>query len=107
MLERIRNEQTVDIYGYVTMLRSQRRFMVQNDVSATRKLILFSHESPQTDMYHSFLLPYVSAANNILLSGNLANGEKIVCEMKVLFAIAYIQYTIGLQLYLLKFEKVQ
>eukprot|EP00794_Sanderia_malayensis_P020564 gene20564-22587_t len=31
MLERIKNEQTVDIYGYVTMLRSQRNFMVQND----------------------------------------------------------------------------
>ena len=27
---------------------------------------------------------------------------KIVCDMKVLFTIAYIQYTIGLQLYLLK-----
>ena len=26
----------------------------------------------------------------------------IVCEMKVLFTIAHIQYTIGLQLYLLK-----
>ena len=42
------------------------------------------------------------AAKDIFLSGNLGNGEKIVCEMKVLFTIAYIQYTIGLQLYLLK-----
>ena len=33
MLERIKNENTVDIYGYITMLRSQRNFMVQNDVS--------------------------------------------------------------------------
>ena len=32
----------------------------------------------------------------------LGNREKIACEMKVLFTIAYIQYTIGLQLYLLK-----
>ena len=44
----------------------------------------------------------VRAAKNIFLSGNLGNGEKIVCEMKVLFTIAYIQYTIGLQLYLSK-----
>ena len=33
---------------------------------------------------------------------SLGNGDKIVCEMKVLFTIAYIQYTIGLQLDLLK-----
>ena len=39
---------------------------------------------------------------NIFLSGNLRNREIIVCEMKVLFTIGYIQYTIGLQLYLLK-----
>ena len=32
----------------------------------------------------------------------LGNGEKIVCEIKVSFTICYIQYTIGLQLYLLK-----
>eukprot|EP00794_Sanderia_malayensis_P020547 gene20547-22568_t len=31
MLERIKNEQTVDTYDYVTMLRSQTNFMVQND----------------------------------------------------------------------------
>ena len=44
------------------------------------------------------------AATNIFLSGNLERGGKIVCEMKVLFKIAYIQYTIGLQLYLLKWS---
>ena len=31
------------------------------------------------------------AVTNISLSGNLGNGEKIVCEMKELFTIAYIQ----------------
>eukprot|EP00794_Sanderia_malayensis_P011627 gene11627-12825_t len=40
MLERIKNEQTVDIYGYVTMLRSQRNFMVQND-----KQYIFVHDA--------------------------------------------------------------
>ena len=44
------------------------------------------------------------AAKNMFLSENLWNGEEIVCNMKVLFTIAYIQYTIGLQLYLLKFS---
>ena len=42
------------------------------------------------------------AAQNIFLSGNLGNREKIVCKMKVLFTIAYIQSTIGLQFYLVK-----
>ena len=44
----------------------------------------------------------IRAAKNIFHSGSLGNEEKIVCEMKVLFTIAYIRYTIGLQLYLLK-----
>ena len=49
-----------------------------------------------------FVYPSGRAAKNIFLSVNLGNWEKIVCEMKVLFTIAYIQYTIGLQLYLSK-----
>ena len=48
------------------------------------------------------MIAKVRAAKHIFLSGNLGNGEKIVCEMKVLFTIACMQYTIGLQLYLLK-----
>ena len=42
------------------------------------------------------------AAKNILLFVNLGYGDKIVCEMKLLFTTGYIQYTIGLQLYLSK-----
>ena len=45
-------------------------------------------------------MPKSRAATYVFLSGNLGNGEKTVCEMKVLFTIAYIQYIIGLQLYL-------
>ena len=43
----------------------------------------------------------IRAATNIFLSGNLGNEEKIACEIKVLFTIDHIQYTIGLQLHLL------
>ena len=45
------------------------------------------------------------AASNVFLSGNLRNEETIVCDINILFTIAYIPiipYTIGLQLYLLK-----
>lgn len=31
MLERIRHERTVDIYGHVTLMRSQRNYMVQTE----------------------------------------------------------------------------
>ena len=34
MLERVKHENTVDIYGHVTVLRTQRNFMVQTGVSA-------------------------------------------------------------------------
>ena len=32
MLERIKHEKTVDIYGHVTCLRAQRNYMVQTEV---------------------------------------------------------------------------
>ena len=31
MLERIKNERTVDVYGHVTLMRSQRNYMVQTE----------------------------------------------------------------------------
>ena len=40
MLERIKHEQTVDIYGHVTCLRAQRNYMVQ-----TEEQYIFIHES--------------------------------------------------------------
>ena len=48
------------------------------------------------------LFSTVRAAKTNFLSETLGNGETFVCEMKVLFTIGYIQYAIGLQLYLLK-----
>jgi len=40
MLERIRHEKTVDIYGHVTCLRAQRNYMVQ-----TEDQYIFIHDS--------------------------------------------------------------
>ncbi|XP_071850013.1 receptor-type tyrosine-protein phosphatase delta-like isoform X2 [Apostichopus japonicus] len=40
MLERVKHEQTVDIYGHVTCLRAQRNYMVQ-----TEEQYIFIHES--------------------------------------------------------------
>ena len=34
MLERIKHESTVDVYGHVTVLRTQRNYMVQQEVRA-------------------------------------------------------------------------
>lgn len=38
MLERVKHENTVDIYGHVTVLRTQRNFMVQNEVSSNANI---------------------------------------------------------------------
>lgn len=40
MLERIKHEKTVDIYGHVTCLRAQRNYMVQ-----TEEQYIFIHEA--------------------------------------------------------------
>ena len=45
MLERVKHENTVDIYGHVTVLRTQRNFMVQTGVSNPDPII---NQPPQT-----------------------------------------------------------
>jgi len=41
MLERVKHENTVDIYGHVTVLRTQRNFMVQKEVSRRFRSYLY------------------------------------------------------------------
>lgn len=42
MLERIKHERTVDVYGHVTLMRSQRNYMVQ-----TEDQYVFIHDAIQ------------------------------------------------------------
>ena len=57
MLERIKHEKTVDIYGHVTCLRAQRNYMVQ-----TEEQYIFIHEA---------LLDAVVSGNTEVLARNL------------------------------------
>ncbi len=57
MLERIKHEKTVDIYGHVTCLRAQRNYMVQ-----TEEQYIFIHEA---------LLDAVISGNTEVLARNL------------------------------------
>ena len=57
MLERIRHEKTVDIYGHVTCLRAQRNYMVQ-----TEDQYIFIHDA---------LLEAVQSGNTEVLARNL------------------------------------
>ena len=57
MLERIKHEKTVDIYGHVTCLRAQRNYMVQ-----TEEQYIFIHEA---------LLDAVTSGNTEVLARNL------------------------------------
>lgn len=57
MLERIKHEKTVDIYGHVTCLRAQRNYMVQ-----TEDQYIFIHDA---------LLEAVQSGNTEVLARNL------------------------------------
>lgn len=59
MLERIKHEKTVDIYGHVTCLRAQRNYMVQ-----TEDQYIFIHDS---------LLEAVTCGNTEVPARNLSN----------------------------------
>ena len=59
MLERIKHERTVDIYGHVTCLRAQRNYMVQ-----TEDQYVFIHDA---------LLEAVSSGNTEIPARNLYN----------------------------------
>ena len=65
-------------------------------------LFLNGSTGNESTSLHSIIETQVQGCKNIFLSGNVGNGEKITCEMKVLFTIGYIQYTIVLHIYLLK-----
>ncbi|XP_062843761.1 receptor-type tyrosine-protein phosphatase S-like [Trichomycterus rosablanca] len=57
MLERIRHERTVDIYGHVTLMRSQRNYMVQTE--------------DQYSFIHEALLEAVACGNTEVAARNL------------------------------------
>lgn len=65
MLERVKHENTVDIYGHVTVLRTQRNFMVQNEVSSNANI--FDIEILKLDNFTTrFGLISVSSLHNYL-----------------------------------------
>ena len=47
MLERIKHEKTVDIYGHVTLMRAQRNYMVQ-----TEDQYIFIHDALPLTVHH-------------------------------------------------------
>ncbi|XP_022803027.1 tyrosine-protein phosphatase Lar-like [Stylophora pistillata] len=66
MLERVKHENTVDIYGHVTVLRTQRNFMVQNE-----EQYIFIHDA---------LLEAVSCGNTEVHARNLVQHIKRLTE---------------------------
>ncbi|XP_048580737.1 tyrosine-protein phosphatase Lar isoform X2 [Nematostella vectensis] len=67
MLERLRHEETVDIYGHVTVLRTQRNYMVQ-----TQEQYIFSHDA---------ILEAVSCGNTEVHARNLLHHIKKLTEL--------------------------
>lgn len=82
MLERIRHDQTVDIYGHVTCLRAQRNYMVQ-----TLDQYIFVHEalleavrSGSSEIPMRSLGAHIQKLNSVQ-DGELENGMQL--EVKV------------------------
>ena len=58
MLERVKQEKTIDVYGHVTLMRSQRNYMVQTEEPSG-----FIHELP---------LEAATCGNPVVLTRQLA-----------------------------------
>jgi len=54
MLERVKHENTVDIYGHVTVLRTQRNFMVQKEVSRRSRVLVVTNKQKNTTAHMKF-----------------------------------------------------
>eukprot|EP00794_Sanderia_malayensis_P020549 gene20549-22571_t len=90
MLERIKNEQTVDIYGYVTMLRSQTNFMVQNDEQYifVHNTILDAIQSSSTAVPASEFSTYLKTMSefnkhgDVLIERDFSPGDRVCHSSK-------------------------
>ncbi|KAG8454511.1 hypothetical protein GDO86_000939 [Hymenochirus boettgeri] len=69
MLERIKHEKTVDIYGHVTLMRSQRNYMVQTE--------------DQYSFIHDALLEAVACGNTEVPARNLYNYIQKLAQIEV------------------------
>ena len=70
MVERLKNNETmVDIFGYVSMLRNQRNFMVQTEVSPVSCSVTFCYppSSPSLPPPHPSLLRTSTSSSMRLL----------------------------------------
>ena len=69
MLERIKHEKTVDIYGHVTLMRSQRNYMVQTE--------------DQYSFIHDALLEAVACGNTEVPARNLYTYIQKLAQIEV------------------------
>lgn len=92
MLERIKHEKTVDIYGHVTLMRAQRNYMVQ-----TEDQYIFIHDAlleavtcGNTEVPARNLYAYIQKLTQIETGENVTGME---LEFKVLCAVGRHKYT--------------
>lgn len=78
MLERIKHEKTVDIYGHVTCLRAQRNYMVQ-----TEDQYIFIHDA---------LLEAVQSGNTEIPARNLYNHIQKLTQPEVGDSVTGMEY---------------
>lgn len=109
MLERIRHERTVDIYGHVTLMRSQRNYMVQTEdqYSFIHESLLEAVACGNTEVAARSLYSYMQKLSKVE-SGEHVTGmelefkveERVLCKFKGLANMLP-----DIQNYILRFEK--
>lgn len=92
MLERIKHEKTVDIYGHVTLMRSQRNYMVQTEdqYSFIHDALLEAVACGNTEVAARSLYSYIQKLAQVE-SGEHVTGMEL--EFKVLNALMNILAT--------------
>lgn len=83
MLERIRHERTVDVYGHVTLMRSQRNYMVQTEdqYSFIYEALLEAVACGNTEVAARSLYSYIQKLSQVE-AGEHVSGMEL--EFKVL-----------------------
>ncbi|KAK2569595.1 Receptor-type tyrosine-protein phosphatase delta [Acropora cervicornis] len=79
MLERLKHENTVDVYGHVTVLRTQRNFMVQTD-GYRQRFAYIATQAPLNDTVDDFWRMLMEHNSNIIVMlTQLHEGDRERC----------------------------
>lgn len=97
MLERIRHERTVDVYGHVTLMRSQRNYMVQTEdqYGFIHEALLEAVACGNTEVAARSLYSYIQTLSQVE-AGEHVSGMEL--EFKVHYRLIMTHYRSDIEL---------